>query len=264
MVQRTALVTGGNRGLGFAVCRALAQRGPSVVLTAREENEGRKAEAELGTEGLDVAYYPLDVSHPHAVTNCQRLSRYDRCSCQQRGNLSGRRCNGNRPNGTRSDLGRQWPRSLAAVPSLRSRHAPPPLRGHCQRLVGRRVVAEGPAAGHAAYAVTNEALNALTVCLACSLAGDIKVKLCAPAGCARAWVAQRRPDRRRPPRKQPCGLPRCRATGSFATASPFNGDAAARLPARSERRGNGRTRSETQPAQVPAYLGGRVHRGNYW
>ncbi|WP_330180948.1 SDR family NAD(P)-dependent oxidoreductase [Nocardia sp. NBC_01503] len=43
-----ALVTGGNRGIGREVCRQLADRGFTVLLTARSEAAGKTAAAEAG------------------------------------------------------------------------------------------------------------------------------------------------------------------------------------------------------------------------
>lgn len=56
-----AVVTGAYRGLGLETCRQLAEKGYSVVLTARREPEGRSAVEALGAQGLDVAFQPLDV-----------------------------------------------------------------------------------------------------------------------------------------------------------------------------------------------------------
>jgi NAD(P)-dependent dehydrogenase (short-subunit alcohol dehydrogenase family) len=44
---RVALVTGGNRGLGFAMSRALAEAGADVVLTSRDEERAVTAAREL-------------------------------------------------------------------------------------------------------------------------------------------------------------------------------------------------------------------------
>ena len=45
----TALVTGGNRGIGRAIAAGLKARGCVVTLAARDEAAGRQAAADLGT-----------------------------------------------------------------------------------------------------------------------------------------------------------------------------------------------------------------------
>ena len=63
-MKRTALVTGGNRGLGFETCRQLARLGFTVLLTARDQKNGNLAASELtDREGLDVVFYLLDVTN---------------------------------------------------------------------------------------------------------------------------------------------------------------------------------------------------------
>jgi len=62
-----ALVTGAGRGLGLETCRQLGQRQFRVILTARNEREGRAAAGGLATEGIDVEYRPLDVSSPSSI-----------------------------------------------------------------------------------------------------------------------------------------------------------------------------------------------------
>ncbi len=61
---RVALVTGGNRGIGLATCRALAKKGLRVLLTARDEAELRHAKARLAAEDLKVDTIELDVTDP--------------------------------------------------------------------------------------------------------------------------------------------------------------------------------------------------------
>jgi NAD(P)-dependent dehydrogenase (short-subunit alcohol dehydrogenase family) len=64
--QRTALVTGANRGIGFEVCRQLAGKGLRVILTARDGAKADAAAATLGAAG-DVIAATLDVSDERSV-----------------------------------------------------------------------------------------------------------------------------------------------------------------------------------------------------
>lgn len=65
--NKFAAVTGANRGLGFETCRQLARQGLQVVLTSRDEAEGRAAVAKLEEEGLKAHYHPLDVIEPESI-----------------------------------------------------------------------------------------------------------------------------------------------------------------------------------------------------
>lgn len=65
--ERTALVTGANRGIGFEVCQQLGRAGFHVFLTARNEAAGSKAAAQLADQGIRADFLPLDVTHPDSV-----------------------------------------------------------------------------------------------------------------------------------------------------------------------------------------------------
>ena len=54
MPPRTALVTGGNRGIGFEAARQLAEAGLRVVLTSRHPEAGREAAGRLGVDHLQL------------------------------------------------------------------------------------------------------------------------------------------------------------------------------------------------------------------
>ncbi|HUU71858.1 MAG TPA: SDR family oxidoreductase [Burkholderiales bacterium] len=68
MDKRIAVVTGGNKGIGFEICRQLAHRGLRVVLTSRDAVRGGEAHDQLRGEGLDVVFHVLDVDSDDSVT----------------------------------------------------------------------------------------------------------------------------------------------------------------------------------------------------
>jgi len=59
--RHIAIVTGGNRGIGYEVCKELARVGCNVVLTCRNEVEGRRALSKLGS-GDKIVFHKLDVT----------------------------------------------------------------------------------------------------------------------------------------------------------------------------------------------------------
>jgi NAD(P)-dependent dehydrogenase (short-subunit alcohol dehydrogenase family) len=75
-VDRVALVTGANRGIGFEVCRQLGQRGYAVLLGSRDRERGEVAAARLRSEGLDVVGCQLDVADAASVESAvERMRR---------------------------------------------------------------------------------------------------------------------------------------------------------------------------------------------
>ncbi|WP_265520829.1 SDR family NAD(P)-dependent oxidoreductase [Oerskovia flava] len=62
LTGRTALLTGGSRGLGRAVARALGEAGARVALTATTADAAERAAADLRTSGIDARGYALDVT----------------------------------------------------------------------------------------------------------------------------------------------------------------------------------------------------------
>ena len=64
---RTALVTGGNSGLGLAIARALGLAGARLVLCARRAAELEVAAASLGAEGLQASTLSADLAAADAA-----------------------------------------------------------------------------------------------------------------------------------------------------------------------------------------------------
>jgi NAD(P)-dependent dehydrogenase (short-subunit alcohol dehydrogenase family) len=64
---RTALVTGGNRGIGFEVCKLLGMHGVTVFLGSRNAQKGETAAGEFNSMRIDVRPIELDVSNPDSI-----------------------------------------------------------------------------------------------------------------------------------------------------------------------------------------------------
>src|SRR6187402_3455446 len=66
-IQKTALVTGANKGIGREIARQLGKLGHTVWLGSRDEGRGRKAEDELRAEGIDAHYVQLEITDDASV-----------------------------------------------------------------------------------------------------------------------------------------------------------------------------------------------------
>ena len=67
---RVAVVTGGNRGIGYEICRQLAEHGLRVVLTARDAGKGKAAAKALQDRELNVEFHRLDVTSCRSIRAC--------------------------------------------------------------------------------------------------------------------------------------------------------------------------------------------------
>lgn len=74
--KRVALVTGANKGIGFATSRQLAKLGIKVLMGARDKDRGTTAVKKLQAEGLDVEYVLLDVTNSdHIDKVCETIEK---------------------------------------------------------------------------------------------------------------------------------------------------------------------------------------------
>jgi NAD(P)-dependent dehydrogenase (short-subunit alcohol dehydrogenase family) len=68
-MNRIALVTGANRGIGYEVCRQLSERGYEVILTARDRKKGESAVKRLGR---GVSFQHLDVTDGQTILEARQ------------------------------------------------------------------------------------------------------------------------------------------------------------------------------------------------
>ena len=76
MQPRTALVTGGNRGIGLEVCKQLARHGCGVLMGTRSLFRSKTAVDTLKAEGLDVTAIELDITRAdHIAEAAARIQK---------------------------------------------------------------------------------------------------------------------------------------------------------------------------------------------
>jgi len=183
------VVTGGNRGIGFEICRQLAARGARVVLTARDRKAGTAAIKNLAAQKLTATFHPLDVTDAQGVAALRDFIKRDYGKLDVLINNAGIIAKGEAPAlkvdmaTVRSTLETNTlgPLHLAQVlvPLLRRSEAP--------RVVnmssGMGSLSENDGGGYAAYRISKAALNAVTVFLAAELHGVVAVNSVCPG-----WV----------------------------------------------------------------------------
>jgi len=69
LTGRTALITGGNRGLGEAIAVALAEAGAAIALVARDVTNLQKVKAAIVAKGGQAEFFTADVTNEQDVTS---------------------------------------------------------------------------------------------------------------------------------------------------------------------------------------------------
>ena len=177
---RVALVTGGNRGIGFEVCKALAAKGLKVLLGARDREPGDAAAKTLGARALW-----LDVTNRGSIdAAAKEIGPVDVLVNNA----------GVYPPGTVLDAKAEawrgaFETNFFGALSLCRAFVPAMIDRGYGRVVnvssGYGSFAEG-LEGPAPYSLSKALLNALTFKLASEVRGDVKVNAACPG-----WVRTR-------------------------------------------------------------------------
>jgi NAD(P)-dependent dehydrogenase (short-subunit alcohol dehydrogenase family) len=197
--QRTALVTGGNRGIGLETSRQLLAKGLHVVVGARHEAFGQEAAHELSRDPHkrgDVHHVVLDIASDASVKDAARALAAAGIDIDVLVNNAGIYPEGD----TLSASDDVWREAIETnfIGALRTCRAFVPAM--VRRAYGRVVnVSSGYGSfgegleGPAPYSVTKAALDALTRKLAEDVRGDVKVNAVCPG-----WVKTRMGGRSAP------------------------------------------------------------------
>jgi NAD(P)-dependent dehydrogenase (short-subunit alcohol dehydrogenase family) len=186
---RTALVTGGNRGLGLEVCRQLGRLGLCVILGARNPARGEQAAQALRREGLDARFADLDVSSEESVHGCARALQAEGLRVDVLVNNAGIYPRGQLLKLDTAALQQAMAVHLYGAFWTCRAFVPAMLKAGYGRVVnvssGYGSIGEG-LGGAPAYSLSKAALNAFTFKLAQELRGDVKVNAVCPG-----WVRTR-------------------------------------------------------------------------
>jgi len=186
--EPVAVVTGGDRGIGFEICRQLAARGAGVVLTARERAAGEAAANKLAGGTHAVTFHPLDVTDGASIETLRDFLKDTYGRLDVLINNAGIIAKGEAP-ALKVDLAtvRQTLETNALGPQHLTQALVPLLkRGTSPRIVN---MSSGMGAltdnhgGYAAYRMSKTLLNAVTAILAAELAGAVAVNSVCPG-----WV----------------------------------------------------------------------------
>jgi NAD(P)-dependent dehydrogenase (short-subunit alcohol dehydrogenase family) len=175
--QRVAVVTGANRGLGFAIAQALAEAGLHVVLTGRDGHAAERAAMQLVDRGLSVTSHQLDVADPASVVRAMADTGYQRGRLDvlvnnaavaiDRGQMAGS-ADMERVRATLDiNIMGAWRCCTAALPEMRKHEY-----GRIVNVSTHMATFAHMNTGSVAYRVSKAGLNALTCILAAELRGE--------------------------------------------------------------------------------------------
>jgi NAD(P)-dependent dehydrogenase (short-subunit alcohol dehydrogenase family) len=188
-MKRTVLVTGGNRGIGLAAARQLAESGLSVLLGSRDMKDGEEAAETLRRLGLDVTTVHVDLTDVATLEATVEQIEQSGRSIDALINNAGVLHEKPLLDLTDAEVADSIAVHVTGPIRLLRSLAPKMVEHGYGRIVnvssGWGAFAEG-LGGPGLYGVTKAALNALTVRLARELPDTVKVNAMCPG-----WVRTR-------------------------------------------------------------------------
>jgi NAD(P)-dependent dehydrogenase (short-subunit alcohol dehydrogenase family) len=193
-LEKIALITGANKGIGFEIARQLGERGNVVLVGARDEVRGQHAAGSLADRGIAAVPLRIDVTDASSAADAasqieRRFGRLD-ILVNNAGIAGG--FTGAPSEATADDLREVYETNVFGVVSATNAMLPLLRRSEAGRIVnmsshvGSLTLSSDPASPFAglnliAYQSSKTALNAITVAYAKELRGTpIKVNAAHP------------------------------------------------------------------------------------
>lgn len=172
-MNKIALVTGANRGIGFAIAKILLEKGHTVILTARTEASGQEAINKLESPN-QLHFHPLDVSSQTSVDRIRSFVEETFGKLDVLINNAGINYD-TWQNATSADLNNvqetldtnlmgPWRMTNAFIPLMKKA-----IYGSIVNVSSGAGALTGMSGGTPAYSVSKAALNVLTIKLAAEL-----------------------------------------------------------------------------------------------
>jgi len=184
---RIALVTGGNKGIGFEVCRELAQKGVEVLLGARDKERGEEAAKKLQAENLPVSFIEVDVSDLSSMRQCVNNLNAQGKHIDILVNNAGILTTGDALAVSMDDLERLWKTNTRGPLFMTQLFSLAMIERKYGRIVnvssGAGAFSEGMMVDHCAYSHSKTALNSITHLCAKKLPAEVTVNAMCPG-----WV----------------------------------------------------------------------------
>lgn len=192
-MNKTALVTGANRGIGFAIARQLAELGITVLAGVRNGASAASATAAFGKIGVDVQPVILDVANVAVLPSALKDIEQRHAPIDVLVNNAAILIDG--PGGfdaslfdmTDETFRLTWETNVLAPAAIIRTLLPGMIAREYGRVVNVSSLAgqlAGMGSGFPAYRISKTALNALTRIAAAEAGrGDVKVNACSPG-----WV----------------------------------------------------------------------------